>query len=333
MKIVVTGAAGFIGMHLCENLIKRGHEITCAIDSLNPVYDRNLSNLRSERLRKSGINITQVDIAKISIEEIVKRISGADVIVHLAAYAGVRQSEITPNKYSISNLTGFANILEAVRIVKPNIFLFASSSSVYGETNSTNTQLEESATGLNLVSYYAATKWVNEVLAQSHAKNYKINSVAMRFFTVYGIYGRPDMSYMTFLEKILNGDEIELFGQNGGQRSFSYVLDVANIIGSLIESETLISKLNNSTTHFEALNIGSSKTDTARSLIQILEQESQKKANIKIVERPSFDVSATSASMIKTFSYLNNKHEFTNLTDGIKEFTQWYLNDFLRLQK
>ena len=126
MKIVVTGAAGFIGMHLCENLIKRGHEITCAIDSLNPVYDRNLSNLRSERLRKSGINITQVDIAKISIEEIVKRISGADVIVHLAAYAGVRQSEITPNKYSISNLTGFANILEAVRIVKPNIFLFAS---------------------------------------------------------------------------------------------------------------------------------------------------------------------------------------------------------------
>ena len=205
--------------------------------------------------------------------------------------------------------------------------------SIYFETNSTNTQLEESATGLNLVSYYAATKWVNEVLAQSHAKNYKINSVAMRFFTVYGIYGRPDMSYMTFLEKILNGDEIELFGQNGGQRSFSYVLDVANIIGSLIESETLISKLNNSTTHFEALNIGSSKTDTARSLIQILEQESQKKANIKIVERPSFDVSATSASMIKTFSYLNNKHEFTNLTDGIKEFTQWYLNDFLRLQK
>ena len=333
MKIVVTGAAGFIGMHLCENLIKRGHEITCAIDSLNPVYDRNLSNLRSERLRKSGINITQVDIAKISIEEIVKRISGADVIVHLAAYAGVRQSEITPNKYSISNLTGFANILEAVRIVKPNIFLFASSSSVYGETNSTNTQLEESATGLNLVSYYAATKWVNEVLAQSHAKNYKINSVAMRFFTVYGIYGRPDMSYMTFLEKILNGDEIELFGQNGGQRSFSYVLDVANIIGSLIESETLISKLNNSIAHFEALNIGNSKTDTARGLIQILEQESQKKANIKIVERPSFDVSATNASMIKTFSNLNHKQEFTNLTDGIKEFTKWYLNDFLRPQR
>ena len=333
MKIVVTGAAGFIGMHLCENLIKRGHEITCAIDSLNPVYDRNLSNLRSERLRKSGINITQVDIAKISIEEIVKRISGADVIVHLAAYAGVRQSAITPNKYSISNLPGFANILEAVRIVKPNIFLFASSSSVYGETNSTDAQLEESANGLNLVSYYAATKWVNEVLAQSHAKNYKINSVAMRFFTVYGTYGRPDMSYMTFLEKILNGDEIELFGQNGGQRSFSYVLDVANIIGSLIESETLISKLNNSIAHFEALNIGNSKTDTARGLIQILEQESQKKANIKIVERPSFDVSATNASMIKTFSNLNHKQEFTNLTDGIKEFTKWYLNDFLRPQR
>ena len=333
MKIVVTGAAGFIGMHLCENLIERGHEITCAVDSLNPAYGTNLSNLRSERLKKSGIKITQIDIAKISNEELVKKISGAEVIVHLAAYAGVRQSAITPDKYSTSNLTGFANILEAVRIVKPTIFLFASSSSVYGETNSTDFQLEESATGLNLVSYYAATKWVNEVLARSHAKNYKINSVAMRFFTVYGTYGRPDMSYMTFLEKILNDDQIELFGQNGGQRSFSYVLDVANIIGSLIESEALISKLNNSTTHFEALNIGNSKTDTASNLIKILEHESQKKAHIKIIERPSFDVSSTSDSMIKTFYYLSHKQEFINLTDGIEEFTQWYLNDFLRPQK
>jgi UDP-glucuronate 4-epimerase len=333
VKIVVTGAAGFIGMHLCENLIERGHEITCAVDSLKPAYGTNLSNLRSERLKKSGIKITQIDIAKISNEELVKKISGAEVIVHLAAYAGVRQSAVTPDKYSTSNLTGFANILEAVRIVKPTIFLFASSSSVYGETNSTDFQLEESANGLNLVSYYAATKWVNEVLARSHAKNYKINSVAMRFFTVYGTYGRPDMSYMAFFEKILNDDQIELFGQNGGQRSFSYVLDVVNIIGSLIESEALISKLNNSTTHFEALNIGNSKTDTASNLIKILEHESQKKARIKIIERPSFDVSSTSASMIKTFSYLSHKQEFTNLTDGIEEFTQWYLNDFLRPQK
>ncbi len=330
MKIVVTGAAGFIGMHLCENLIEKGHEITCAIDSLNPAYGTNLSHLRAMRLEESGIRITQIDIAKVSIGELVQKISSAEVVIHLAASAGVRQSAITPNKYSISNLTGFANILEAVRIVKPRIFLFASSSSVYGETNSTDAQLEESATGLNLVSYYAATKWVNEILAQSHAKNYKINSVAMRFFTVYGTYGRPDMSYMTFLEKILNGNEVELFGLNGGQRSFTYVLDVVNIIRSLIESETLISKLNNSTAHFEALNIGNSKTDTASSLIQILEHESQKKANIKIVERPSFDVSATCASMIKTFSNLSHKQEFTSLGDGIKEFTKWYLNDFLR---
>lgn len=329
MKIVVTGAAGFIGMHLCENLIKKGHEIICAIDSLNPVYGTDLPNLRSMRLKKSGIKITQIDIAKISTGELVKEFSGAEVIVHLAAYGGVRQSAITPDKYSISNLTGFTNILEVVRIVKPSIFLFASSSSVYGETTSIYPQKEESATGTNLVSYYAATKWVNEVLAQSHAKNYKINSVAMRFFTVYGTYGRPDMSYMNFLEKILNSEQIELFGQNGGYRSFSYVLDVTSIIGQIIESEALISRLSNSSTHFEALNIGNSNTATARELIHFLEKESNKKAHIKIVERPLFDVSATSASMIKTFSFLDRTPEFTNLADGIEKFSQWYLNDFL----
>jgi UDP-glucuronate 4-epimerase len=329
VKIVVTGAAGFIGMHLCEKFIEKGHEIICAIDSLNPVYGTDLPNLRSMRLKKSGIKITQIDIAKISIEELVKEFSGAEVIVHLAAYGGVRQSAITPDKYSISNLTGFTNILEVVRIVKPSIFLFASSSSVYGETTSTYPQKEESATGTNLVSYYATTKWVNEVLAQSHAKNYKINSIAMRFFTVYGTYGRPDMSYMTFLEKILNSEQIELFGQSGGYRSFSYVLDVTTIIGQIIESEALISRLSNSSTHFEALNIGNSNTATARELIHFLEKESNKKAHIKIVNRPIFDVSATCASMTKTFSFLDRTPEFTNLADGIEKFSQWYLNDFL----
>jgi len=326
---VVTGAAGFIGMHLCENLTERGHEIICAIDSLNPAYDTDLSNLRLMRLKKFGIKITQIDIAKISVEELVKKFSGAEVIVHLAAYAGVRQSFIAPDKYSISNLTGFTNILEVVRLVKPRIFLFASSSSVYGETNSSHPQIEESANGLNMVSYYAATKWVNEVLAQSHAKNYKINSVAMRFFTVYGTYGRPDMSYMTFLERILNSEQIELFGHNGGRRSFSYVLDVTRIVGSLIESEALICRLSKSLNHFEALNIGNSNTATAREVIQLLEKCSNKKAQIKIVERPPFDVSATSASMNKTFSFLGHKPEFTNLADGIKEFSQWYLNNYL----
>ena len=330
MKIVVTGAAGFIGMHLCENLIEKGHEVICAIDSLNSVYGTDLPNIRSKKLKKSGVKITQIDIAKTSIEDLVKEFLGAEVIVHLAAYGGVRQSAITPDKYSISNLTGFANILEVVRIVKPNIFLFASSSSVYGETASTNPQKEESATGANLVSYYAATKWVNEVLALSHAKNYKINTVAMRFFTVYGTYGRPDMSYMTFLDRILNSEQIELFGQDGGHRSFTNVLDVTTIIGSLIESEALISRLSNSSTHFEALNIGNSNTATARELIHFLEKASNKKAHIKIVERPPFDVSATSASMIKTFSFLDRKPEFTNLGEGIEKFSQWYLNDFLR---
>ena len=142
-------------------------------------------------------------------------------------------------------MTAFANVLEAVRISKPKLFLFASSSSVYGNSNSDVPQEEESATGLNLASYYAATKWSNEILAKSHARNHGINTVALRFFTVNGSYGKPDMAYMTFLEKILKSQEIELYGETGGYHSFSHVYDVVSLISDLIDNKTLLSELNN----------------------------------------------------------------------------------------
>lgn len=329
MKIAITGAAGFIGMHLCEQLVQEGHEIVCAIDSLNPIYGTKMAELRAKKLEKLGLHVIKTDISKASTLEIIERFTGADVVVHLAAYAGVRQSALTPHKYSNSNLTGFANVLEAVRIVKPNLFLFASSSSVYGDTTVTEPQEENAANGLNLASYYAATKWTNEILARSHAKNYEINTVGMRFFTVYGPYGRPDMAYMKFLEKILNGEEIKLYGDDGGKRSFSYITDVIKIIASLIDSQELLTVLNNSTTHFEALNIGNSETYTARELINHLEKESEKKAICSVVDRPSFDVSTTRASMKKTYSFIGKQKEFTNLKIGIAHFTKWYLKDFL----
>ena len=214
---------------------------------------------------------------------------------------------------------------------KPKLFLFASSSSVYGNSNSNVPQVEDSASGLNLASYYAATKWTNEILARSHARNYGINSVALRFFTVYGSYGRPDMAYMTFLDKILKAQEIELYGETGGYRSFSHVLDVVNMISALIESETLLSELNKSDNHFEALNLGNSETSSARELINLLEEKSRKIASIKIVTRPPFDVNATHASMERTFTYIE-KRKFVNLEKGISEFVSWYMNDHLEQQ-
>ena len=138
-------------------------------------------------------------------------------------------------KYSNSNVVGFVNLLEAVRVTKPSLFIFASSSSVYG--NSKNSiQFEESADGLNLASYYAATKWPNEILARRYAGIYEINTVALRFFTVYGNYGRLDMTYMSFLDSLLTGKEIEIYGTDGGRRSYSHVTDVVSTIHQIIEA-------------------------------------------------------------------------------------------------
>ncbi len=329
MKIVVTGAAGFIGMHLVEHLKAAGYEISCAIDSLKPIYGPNLAKARQVNLINQGIKILEADLNTISVQELTEKFLGADIVIHLAAFAGVRQSEANPHEYSISNLTAFTNVLEAVRIIKPKLFLFASSSSIYGNSNQDVPQKEESASGLNLASYYAATKWTNEILARSHAKNHGINTVALRFFTVYGSYGRPDMAYMTFLEKILKSQEIELYGETGGYRSFSHVHDVVSVISNLIDNKILFSELNNSEYHFEAFNIGNTETSSARELINSLESIVRKKASIKVVSRPPFDVNATHASMEKTFSYIKNK-KFINLEQGISEFTSWYLNHYLK---
>ncbi len=323
MKIVVTGAAGFIGMHLCENLIEKGHEITCAIDSLNPAYGTNLSHLRAMRLEESGIRITQIDIAKVSIGELVQKISSAEVVIHLAASAGVRQSALEPHRYSSSNLIGFSNVLEAVRLTKPKIFLFASSSSIYGQSAVTGPQEESSATGMNLASYYASTKWANEILAMSIAKTFKINSVALRFFTVYGSYGRPDMAYWNFAERVLNSKTISLYGFDGGRRSFSHVSDIVSIIEKLFTSKKLLSDLHLSTNHFEALNIGNESSVTTLEMLDVIGQQLNRKPKFEITERPPFDVDRTWASMNKTYSYVK-KGNFLDLTEGLNEFTKWF---------
>jgi UDP-glucuronate 4-epimerase len=135
MKIVVTGAAGFIGMHLVEHLKSAGHEVSYAVDSLKPIYGPNLAKLRRTKLANQGIKIHEADIDKISVQELTEKFLGSDIVVHLAAFAGVRQSALTPHEYSNSNLTGFTNVLEAIRNSKTKLFLFASSSSVYGNSN------------------------------------------------------------------------------------------------------------------------------------------------------------------------------------------------------
>jgi UDP-glucuronate 4-epimerase len=274
-------------------------------------------------LDPARINFQICELASADTEILAERIRDADVVIHLAANAGVRQSALNPYEYSKSNLTGFSNVLEAVRISRPALFLFASSSSIYGQSSVAGPQIESSATGLNLASYYASTKWANEILAMSIAKTFEINSVALRFFTVYGSYGRPDMAYWSFAEKVLSSKTIQLYGSDGGSRSFSHVSDIVSMIEKLSTSKKLQSSLQSSSNHFEALNIGNENSVSTLEMLNTLGHQLKREPKFEISPRPSFDVDRTWASMNKTYEYVD-KNEFLDLVTGLQEFTNWF---------
>lgn len=325
MRFAVTGVTGFIGMHLVKHLVNQGHQVTYSCDTVAPIYGGKIAQERLSNLDPKVINFEKNDLAEVKPKFLAEKIEDAEIVVHLAANAGVRQSALNPYEYSRSNLTAFSNVLEAVRQTKPRLFLFASSSSIYGQTDVLAPQIETSASGLNLASYYASTKWANEVLAMNIAKTFEINSVALRFFTVYGSYGRPDMAYWNFAEKVLNSKIIELYGADGGSRSFSHVSDIVSMIERLSMSNKLQESLKASSHHFEALNIGNQKSVSTIEMLNVIGQQLQRKPLFEISERPSFDVDKTWASMEKTFSYVENV-EFLDLETGLQEFTTWFAN-------
>jgi UDP-glucuronate 4-epimerase len=325
MRFAVTGATGFIGMHLVNHLVRNGHEVVYSCDTVSPIYGGRVAQARLANLDPELVNFEVNDLAAIKTTVLAEKIKNAEIVIHLAANAGVRQSALNPHEYSKSNLTAFSNVLEAVRLSKPKLFLFASSSSIYGQSTVDGPQIETSANGLNLASYYASTKWANEILAKSISKTFDINSVALRFFTVYGSFGRPDMAYWNFGEKILKSETIELYGADGGSRSFSHVSDVVAMIEQLAKSEKLRIDLHSSKDHFLALNIGSEKSVSALSMLNILGEQLKHKPFYEIANRPVFDVDRTWASMTKTYTYVESRN-FMNLEDGLREFTNWFLN-------
>lgn len=323
MRFAVTGVTGFIGMHLVKHLEAIGHEVVYSCDSMNPIYGGNVAQARFSNLAASEINFEKIDLASIEPALLAEKFREAEVVIHLAANAGVRQSAVNPYEYSKSNLVGFSNVLEAVRRSKPKLFLFASSSSIYGQSTVAGPQIESTATGLNLASYYASTKWANEILAMNIAKSFDINTIALRFFTVYGSYGRPDMAYWSFAEKILRSETIRLYGSNGGSRSFSHVSDIVEMIEKLATSENLRLSLQNSLNHFEALNIGNENSVSTLELLNILGRQLDREPIYVISERPSFDVDKTWASMNKTHQYVD-RTQFLDLETGLQEFTDWF---------
>lgn len=326
-KILITGSCGFIGYHLSIRLKDEGFELL-GIDNLNDYYDINLKKTRLTNLEKKSISIVNVDISdKESLLKVFEDFQ-PEIVVNLAAQAGVRYSIDNPDAYVESNLVGFMNILEACRKYPVQHLLYASSSSVYGGNKkvpfSTNDTVDHP------VSLYAATKKSNELLAHSYSHLYDIPTTGLRFFTVYGPLGRPDMAYYSFTKNIIEGKPIKIFNEGEMKRDFTYIDDVVESIVRLLDKPP---KKNNhwsekeeSSSSFAAYkiyNIGNSQPVKLIDFISIIEKNLEKTAIKEFVGMQDGDVVETYAET----SDLEKKIDFkpkTSIQEGLQLFVEWY---------
>ncbi|MDC3141163.1 NAD-dependent epimerase/dehydratase family protein [Alphaproteobacteria bacterium] len=332
MKILVTGAAGFIGMHVVIKLIKQGYDVA-GIDSLNDYYDVNLKKARianiSEHLK--NFKFYHFDISKKkSIEENFKK-NQYGLVIHLAAQAGVRYSIENPYAYLDSNITGFLNILESCRLYDINKLIYASSSSVYGRSKGTPSK-ETEKTDFPLA-LYGATKKSNELMAYTYSNLYDISSVGLRFFTVYGPWGRPDMALFLFTKAILEGKSIKIFNNGEMVRDFTYIDDVVESIYRLVrkfenkaQDNKINSELNN---NYKIFNVGNSKPTGLLEYIEAIEKSLGKKASKQFLPLQMGDTKATSSNSSKLFQHINFKPN-TSIKEGVKNFVNWY-KDFYKI--
>ena len=312
MKILVTGCAGFIGMHICQKLLKK-HEVV-GVDNLNTYYDVNLKKSRLKILKNyKKFKFHKIDINNYQKITKIFKSTKPKLVLHLAAEVGVRYSLKKPEKYVKSNIIGFFNILENCKNLNIKKLFYASSSSVYGNRNN---NFKESALTDKPLSVYAASKKANELLAFSYSHLYKINTVGMRFFTVYGPYGRPDMAIFNFTESIYKKKPIAIFGKGNLKRDFTYIDDVTFHINNLIKKNIF---------GHQVFNIGNTRSIKVKFLISLLENLIGIKAITKFYNTPNTEVNETKAniSKIKKISHLKNK---TSIKKGIFKFITWYKN-------
>ena len=331
MKILVTGAAGFIGYHTCLKLVSQGHEVY-GIDNINDYYD---SKLKFDRLNELGFNEVESKLFKNqvkstkfnslrfsridlvdgeSIDNLFKQ-ERFEVVCNLAAQAGVRYSLENPKAYTDSNISGFLNILEGCRNHKIKHLVYASSSSVYGENKKVPFETTDNVD--NPISLYAATKKSNELMAHTYGHLYSFKTTGLRFFTVYGPWGRPDMAYYLFADAISNNKPIKLFNNGEMERDFTYIDDVVNGITKIIEKNI------DSREHYKIYNIGNNKAESLEDFITTIEQALGKEAIKEMYPMQKGDVAKTFANvdeLIKDYEYSPN----TNIKNGIKKFINWF---------
>lgn len=316
MNILVTGCAGFIGFHTCQKLINKKYKVL-GIDNLNNYYDVELKKNRLKILKNNKSFIFfKNDLNLKFLNQKIKKFN-IKIIIHLAAQAGVRYSIKNPSTYFDNNILCFFNILEASRINKINHLLFASSSSVYG--NNKKMKFKENDCTDHPESFYAASKKSNEVMAYSYSQIHKIPVTGLRFFTVYGPYGRPDMAIYKFTKSILQGDKIELYNMGKNFRDFTYIDDAVDALIKLINKQP--KKKNN----YNIFNIGSGKSLQTITLLKMIEKILNKKAKVVLTNKQKGDVLYTLSNLTninKQINYSINSNHFTNL----KKFINWYLN-------
>lgn len=314
MKVLLTGAAGFVGYHVAEALLSRG-ALVAGVDDLNPYYDVRLKHARLDRLAAhDGFRFHRVDIA----DHAALRAVGDDwdVIVHLAAQAGVRYSIDNPFAYAAANLVGHLSVLEVARHV-PRLkhLVYASSSSVYGA--GTPLPYAETARADRPQSLYAATKRADELMSAAYAHLYGIRQTGLRFFTVYGPWGRPDMAYFGFAEAIMAGRPITLYEAGTLKRDFTYIDDIVEGVMGVIEHAPA------EVGAHRIFNIGNHRAEFVRDLVQLLEEELGRKAVIVDASRPPADPVETCADL-SALAELTGFAPKTNLNQGIKKFVSWY---------
>ncbi len=320
-KILITGCAGFIGFHISKLFLEKKFFVY-GIDNLNNYYDINLKKKRLKVLKKyRNFDFLKADISdRIKIKTIFKK--KINSVIHLAAQAGVRYSLENPYSYFSSNLIGFCNILQLSKDYKVDKFIFASSSSVYGEQNKIPFN-ETKSNQNNPIQLYAATKRANEILAKSYFNLFKMNIIGLRFFTVYGEYGRPDMAIFDFTKKIFKKKKITVFNYGNHSRDFTHINDVKNALFKIFK--TIKKKRSGS---YDIFNIGSGNPVKLMRVIKILEQNIGKKAKIKYLIKQSGDVNITFSDIKKIKKLIGFKQKVT-IEEGLKNFVKWYKHEYL----
>ena len=337
MNILVTGAAGFIGFHLSRRLLEEGSHVT-GLDSLNDYYDVKLKKARLSQLEgRAGFDFIKLDLA--DREEMEKLFSekSFDYVVNLAAQAGVRYSLVNPHAYTESNISGFLNVLEGCRHTGVKHLVYASSSSVYGANTEMPFSVHHNVD--HPVSLYAASKKANELMAHSYSSLYKLPSTGLRFFTVYGPWGRPDMALFLFTKAILEGRPIDVFNHGKMKRDFTYIDDIIEGVVRVIRNIPVPDPKwsgddpDSATSYapYKLYNIGNNNPVELVRFIEVIEEALGKKAEKNLLPMQPGDIPATYADVDDLIKDADFKPA-TPIEEGVRRFVEWYI-DYYAVEK